>query len=159
MRALERRDKILELLCEKRFLKTADLWERSPKNNRLHFHGIFYIPEGEMIGELEEVEGYTNRQNDFVHHEAPAVAKAVADIGEDIKDSKLRTEDVVDDIREEIGILEIAKQPKIDDHAQREPPSRFSPLAFKFSVFTFHLIYTVGNEPVAEGDEDEYEQE
>lgn len=25
MRALERRDKILELLCEKRFLKTADL--------------------------------------------------------------------------------------------------------------------------------------
>lgn len=24
------------------------LWERSPKKKRLHFHGIFYIPEGTM---------------------------------------------------------------------------------------------------------------
>ena len=35
------------------------VWERSPANNRLHFHGIFYIPE--MIGELVEVRDYDTR--------------------------------------------------------------------------------------------------
>lgn len=35
------------------------VWERSPANNRLHFHGIFYIPE--MVGELFEVRDYDTR--------------------------------------------------------------------------------------------------
>ena len=35
------------------------VWERSPKNERLHFHGIFYIPEGTMVGELIEVNDYS----------------------------------------------------------------------------------------------------
>ena len=34
------------------------VWERSPDNNRLHFHGIFYIPEGTMPGELIKVNDY-----------------------------------------------------------------------------------------------------
>ena len=33
------------------------VWERSPANNRLHFHGIFYIPE--MIGELVDKKDYS----------------------------------------------------------------------------------------------------
>ena len=34
------------------------VWERSPEKNRLHFHGLFYIPEGAMAGELVEVNDY-----------------------------------------------------------------------------------------------------
>ncbi len=34
------------------------VWERSPENKRLHFHGIFYIPEGTMPGELIKVNDY-----------------------------------------------------------------------------------------------------
>lgn len=37
---------------------TIGVWERSPDNNRLHFHGIFYIPEGTMPGELIKVNDY-----------------------------------------------------------------------------------------------------
>lgn len=36
----------------------AGVWERSPKTGRLHFHGIFYIPEGTMPGILYEKEDY-----------------------------------------------------------------------------------------------------
>ncbi|MBQ2717961.1 MAG: hypothetical protein IJF75_05130 [Clostridia bacterium] len=35
------------------------VWERSPEKNRLHFHGIFYIPENAMVGELKEVNDYS----------------------------------------------------------------------------------------------------
>ena len=35
------------------------VWERSPANNRLHFHGIFYIPE--MIGELVDKRDYSTK--------------------------------------------------------------------------------------------------
>lgn len=35
------------------------VWERSPKNNRLHFHGIFVIPE--MIGNIIETKDYSTK--------------------------------------------------------------------------------------------------
>ncbi len=49
------------------------VWERSPEKNRLHFHGIFYIPEGMLPGKNEEVRDFDTRarkmrttyQNDF----------------------------------------------------------------------------------------------
>ncbi len=37
--------------------KYIGVWERSPKNNRLHFHGIFYTPI--MVGELFEQKDYS----------------------------------------------------------------------------------------------------
>ena len=39
------------------------VWERSPKNERLHFHGIFYIPDGAMVGEFIEVNDYSFNSN------------------------------------------------------------------------------------------------
>lgn len=36
--------------------KYVGVWERSPEKQRLHFHGIFYIPK--MIGTIETVEDY-----------------------------------------------------------------------------------------------------
>ncbi len=34
------------------------VWERSPENKRLHFHGVFYIPDGTMPGALEKHRDY-----------------------------------------------------------------------------------------------------
>ncbi len=49
------------------------VWERSPEKKRLHFHGIFSIPDGTMPGKNEEVRDFDTRaskmrttyQNDF----------------------------------------------------------------------------------------------
>ena len=44
--------------CCRKGWKYAGVWERSPKTGRLHFHGIFYIPEGTMPGILYEKKDY-----------------------------------------------------------------------------------------------------
>lgn len=35
------------------------VWERSPENKRLHFHGLFAIPENAMVGILFEKTDYS----------------------------------------------------------------------------------------------------
>ena len=40
----------LRNLCYRKGWKYIGVWERSPEKNRLHFHGIFYIPDGTMRG-------------------------------------------------------------------------------------------------------------
>ena len=42
--------------------KYIGVWERSA-SERLHFHGIFYIPENAMIGELKQVSDYSTKQH------------------------------------------------------------------------------------------------
>lgn len=37
------------------------VWERSPEKKRLHFHGIFSIPDGTMPGKNEEVRDFDTR--------------------------------------------------------------------------------------------------
>ena len=39
------------------------VWERAPKTKRLHFHGLFYIPEGTIPGELIEVKDYNTNSH------------------------------------------------------------------------------------------------
>ena len=48
----------LRNFCNRRGWKYVGVWERSPKKKRLHFHGIFYIPEGTMPGKMLDVEDY-----------------------------------------------------------------------------------------------------
>ena len=45
----------LSLFSSRKKWKYIGVWERSPEKKRLHFHGLFYIPEGTMPGELAEV--------------------------------------------------------------------------------------------------------
>lgn len=47
----------LRNLCYRKGWKYIGVWERSPEKNRLHFHGIFYIPDGTMR-ELVPIEDY-----------------------------------------------------------------------------------------------------
>lgn len=48
----------LRHLTERKGWKYIGVWERSPEKKRLHFHGIFNIPEGTMPGELFEKRDY-----------------------------------------------------------------------------------------------------
>ena len=41
--------------------KYIGVWERAPETGRLHFHGIFYIPQ--MIGKITEVKDYSTKQH------------------------------------------------------------------------------------------------
>ena len=43
--------------------KYIGVWERSPDKQRLHFHGIFHIPENAMIGELKTVTDYDTKKH------------------------------------------------------------------------------------------------
>ena len=43
---------------KRKYWRYIGVWERSPENKRLHFHGIFYISEGTMPGELMKVNDY-----------------------------------------------------------------------------------------------------
>ena len=43
----------------RRHWKYVGVWERSPEKKRLHFHGLFYIPDGTMPGELQEVNDFS----------------------------------------------------------------------------------------------------
>lgn len=51
----------LKHLVARKGWKYIGVWERSPDKQRLHFHGIFYIPQ--MIGELVEVKDYSTKQH------------------------------------------------------------------------------------------------
>lgn len=51
----------LKHLASRKGWKYIGVWERSPEMQRLHFHGIFYIPQ--MIGELIEVKDYSTKSH------------------------------------------------------------------------------------------------
>lgn len=53
--------------------KYIGVWERGEENDRLHFHGVFDIPEGTLPGELIEVEEY-----DFKTHKMRKTHPCVA---------------------------------------------------------------------------------
>lgn len=51
--------KCLANLHTRRGWKYMGVFELSPQKKRLHFHGLFYIPQGEMVGEIVEKKDYS----------------------------------------------------------------------------------------------------
>ena len=51
--------KTLANFASRKGWKYVGVWERSPEKQRLHFHGLFYIPEGTMPGLLLEKSDYS----------------------------------------------------------------------------------------------------
>lgn len=45
-------------LAHRKGWKYMGVWERGKKTNRLHFHGLFYIPEGTLPWDFEDIDGY-----------------------------------------------------------------------------------------------------
>lgn len=52
----------LKHLVNRKGWKYIGVWERSA-SERLHFHGIFFIPENVMTGELKQVRDYSTKQH------------------------------------------------------------------------------------------------
>ena len=55
----QRLKETLSNFSNRRRWKYVGVWERSPEKKRLHFHGLFYIPDGTMPGELIEVNDFS----------------------------------------------------------------------------------------------------
>ena len=49
----------LSHFADRKGWKYICVWERSPEKKRLHFHGVFHIPEGTLSGEMKEVNSYS----------------------------------------------------------------------------------------------------
>lgn len=41
--------------------KYMGVWERGKETDRLHFHALVYIPDGEMVGEFEQITDYNKK--------------------------------------------------------------------------------------------------
>lgn len=52
----------LSNLHTRRGWRYMGVFERAPETGRLHFHGLLYIPEGEMIGTIAEKTDYSTAQ-------------------------------------------------------------------------------------------------
>lgn len=63
----------LSHLHTRRGWRYMGVFERAPETGRLHFHGVLYVPDGEMVGTITEEEDYstaqgrmqTRHENDF----------------------------------------------------------------------------------------------
>ncbi len=53
----------LKHLVNRKGWKHIGVWERGGDTNRLHFHGIFYIPPNGMVGELIEIRDYSTKDH------------------------------------------------------------------------------------------------
>ena len=59
------RKKLRKCLCNfhtRRGWKYMGVFERAPETGRLHFHGLLYVPDGQMVGELYEDTDYSTAQ-------------------------------------------------------------------------------------------------
>lgn len=53
----------LKHLVNRKGWKHIGVWERGGETGRLHFHGIFYIPQGGMVGEIVETKDYNTKDH------------------------------------------------------------------------------------------------
>ena len=127
----------LSRFCTRKGWKYIGVWERSPEKKRLHFHGVFYIPEGTMPGILFEKNDYNfnthSRQithqntyfnehfgrSDFEPIEGRMISAAVAYIvkylektGEKIVYSKGLPQFFITDVREEDVVCPFGQENK-----------------------------------------------
>ncbi len=58
--------KCLSNLHSRRGWKFMGVWEYGKKEQRLHFHALLFVPEGQMIGEIEEKQEYSRRKHKMI---------------------------------------------------------------------------------------------
>ena len=67
------RKRLRKCLCNlhtRRGWRYMGVFERAPESGRLHFHGIFYIPDGKMLGSISEKRDYSTAQGQMqIRHE------------------------------------------------------------------------------------------
>ncbi len=55
----------LSNLHTRRGWRYMGVFERAPETGRLHFHGIMYVPDGEMIGNITETRDYSTSKHEM----------------------------------------------------------------------------------------------
>ena len=58
--------KCLSNLSSRKGWKVMGIWEYGEENERLHFHALLYVPEGQMVGSLYEKKDYSKRKHKMV---------------------------------------------------------------------------------------------
>jgi len=53
----------LRCLSTRKYWRYMGVWERAPKTQRLHFHGLLEVPNGQLIGEMIEERSWSTRQH------------------------------------------------------------------------------------------------
>ena len=62
--------KCLSNFSVRRGWRYMGIWEYGAKEQRLHFHALMYIPEGQMVGSIREVKEYSKRKRKVkIRHE------------------------------------------------------------------------------------------
>lgn len=56
----------LSNLSTRRGWRYMGVWENGEENDRLHFHALMYVPDGEMLGKIYEREDYSIRKHEMV---------------------------------------------------------------------------------------------
>lgn len=66
--------------------------EFSPKEKRVHYHFIMYIPDGEMIGEIKEIKDYSTKQHkmQITHSNSFFAEKFGRNDFEELKEEEIR---------------------------------------------------------------------
>lgn len=58
--------KCLSNLSSRRGWRYMGVWENGTENDRLHFHALMYIPDGEMLGKTYEREDYSTAKHEMI---------------------------------------------------------------------------------------------
>lgn len=58
--------KCLNNFSSRRGWKIMGVWEYGAKEERLHFHALLHVPEGQMVGTINRVERYSKRKHKMV---------------------------------------------------------------------------------------------
>ena len=95
----------LSNLHTRRGWRYMGVFERAPETGRLHFHGLLYVPAGEMLGKCEEKTDYSTAQGQMqTRNENSFFAQWYGrNDFEEITQSQLETGDSVDYILKYIG--------------------------------------------------------
>ena len=57
--------KCLSNLATRRGWRYMGVWENGTKTDRLHFHALLYVPDGEMLGRIYESEDYSTTKHEI----------------------------------------------------------------------------------------------
>ncbi len=95
----------LSNLHTRRGWRYMGVFERAPETGRLHFHGLVYVPDGEMLGRLEEKTDYSTAQGKMQtrHENSFFAANYGRNDFEEITPSQLEHGDSVEYILKYIG--------------------------------------------------------
>lgn len=58
--------KCLSNFCSRRSWKMMGIWEYGAEEKRLHFHALLYVPEGQMVGTIDEKKEYSKRKHKLI---------------------------------------------------------------------------------------------